>query len=216
MRCTKKKERKHKINKISKSNQKRHMIANYVDNGVSNYSWIAEQLNLERQNVRNIVIKYLETGIFEEEKRGKKRKLISGHSIFIKSFYENKSNIGKTLLDLKTELIDTFNLEEDFISIASLYRELTRNNFVYKQVAQVKKETNAFAVKEKRNITAKHLLDCYLKEHHMIYIDESGFNINLQPKYHFSKKGQIFYAEAERKSNNYSYVAAIDHLGLIG
>ena len=174
------------------------MIANFIDNGVSSYSWIAEQLNMERQNVRNIALKYLETRVFEEEKRGKKRKLDSEYSIFIRNFYEDKTNIGKTLLDLKNEMVDHFSLEEDFLSIATLYRELIRNNFVYKQVSHVKKETNTSAVKDKRNITAKHLLDCYVKEHHLIYIDESGFNINLRPKYHFSQKGQRFFTEAEK------------------
>ena len=42
----KKKKRIPKMNVISKLDKKRLMIANYIDNGLSNYAYIAEQLNM--------------------------------------------------------------------------------------------------------------------------------------------------------------------------
>ena len=50
----------------------------------------------------------------------------------------------------------------------------------------------------------------------MIYLDESGFNISMTSQYHYVPEGLKITSDMEKKLSNYSYIGAIDYLGLIG
>ena len=70
-----KKTRKPKILKVTKSEKQRAMIANFVDNQIKDFAWMADQVGLTRQQVRNIALNYSKTDQIEKNKAGRKPKL---------------------------------------------------------------------------------------------------------------------------------------------
>ena len=79
----------------------------------------------------------------------------------------------------------------------------------------MKKECNYDGIKIKRYNLEKVLLFCYQKKYLMIYLNESEFNISMTSQYYYAPKGQKITADVDKKSSNYSYIRAIDYLGLI-
>ena len=146
----------------------------------------------------------------------KKAKLTEEYVEFITNFYKDQTNIGKTVDDLFLLLVETFDLNYDYVNLSTIYRKLDELNYSYKKISHVKKECNSDRIKTKRYNIAKTLLFCFDKRYHMIYLDESGFNIYMTTRYHYAPKGDRISADMEKKSSNYSYIGAIDYLGLIG
>ena len=137
------KKRKAKLEKITRSNRQRLMIANYIDNQVNDYKWIGEQVGLSRQQTRNIAIHYQKTSLIEKSKAGRKSKLTEEHLKFITNFYKDETNIGKTVDDLFLLLVETFDLDYNYVNLSTIYRKLDELNYSYKKILHVKKECNS-------------------------------------------------------------------------
>ena len=68
------------------------------------YNIIAANVNMKRQTVRNISLKYKQTGEIFESKRERKTKLSSQQLDFILNLINDKENIGINLIDIKYRL----------------------------------------------------------------------------------------------------------------
>ena len=100
------------------------MIANFVDNQLKDFAWMADQVVLTRQQVRNIALNYSKTDRIEKNKAGRKPKLGEDHIDFIKKFYGNHINIGKTVTDLYNQMTEYFDLDYDYINPSTLIENL--------------------------------------------------------------------------------------------
>jgi len=61
-----------------------------------------------------------------EDGRNQRNKLSSEHCQFILDFFNKPENFDKTILELHSELISNFNLEEGYISFRTLYDYIHR------------------------------------------------------------------------------------------
>ena len=83
---------------------------------------------MKRQIIRNICVKYKETGEIFKSKRGFKPKLDPQHIDFILNLINNEKNIG---LHTTNKVIEKFKLKRHAFSPYAIYRILKANKIVF-------------------------------------------------------------------------------------
>ena len=208
--------KKEKSYSLTLKEKKRLQILQMLSNEKTTYREIADNLNMKRQNVRNIILNYEKTGELFGSKKGRKPKLNQDHLKFVLDLLERKENIGINLIGITNKIIDKFKLKKNAISPYSVYRLLKANKIVFKKLIWKKPKDNEERTKNMRKELSEIMLRVYISDLWPIYIDEASFNLEIRRNYTWTKKGKVMSAIRPPKSTNYSLLAAMDLKRIVG
>lgn len=211
----KKKKKSAKLKLSSEEKKRLTLLDNFLDD-CTDFQGLGEVVGFSRQKVRNIYLKWKKTGNVFREKRGRKMKLNEEHLQYLSNFVKNPNYFGKTVIDMREALIEAFNLEPDDYKVSCVYKGLKRLNLTFKKIIWKKPKDNELTTKKKRHLVAQDLLKFHSVKCRMIFLDESGFNLNIRPTYFWGPKGQLIHGSRPVKSCNYSLLAAMDYEKIIG
>ena len=121
---------KHTKNKITKKeslkDQKKWILEEQFQDGVTDFKALAELTGFNQQQVRNLWIKFTSNRSIFQDYRNQRNKLNEEHCKFILEFFSKSENIDKTISELHSELKIHFNFDDkqvrfllDFIYICS-------------------------------------------------------------------------------------------------
>jgi transposase len=202
--------------KFSKSEKDRIRVCNYVDGGCKNAKEISTQIKRSQPWVRYVIKSYCSSGRAFAKQRGPKKRLTGANLKYIKDFYTKKENATKTLMDLKENFLREFNLSRKFVGISTLWRAVNQLRFTSKKLHLILYKKNTRSNIRSRYNLALTLLQSYHKKQHLIYIDETGFNMNQFPRRGFAPVNTKACIYGSAKSQNFSVVAAMDKDGILG
>lgn len=189
---------------------------NALDHGCEDYSTIAKDINMPRQTVRKLCLRYKETGEIFEKPKGRPRKLDSTQMQFLDNLISDPKNISMTLMDMRAALLENFKFKNNKLSITTVFRAFKRNKNVFKKIVWKKPKDNESRTKNLRKAAAIDILKAHLSSLSPVYIDETSFNLMIRPLYSWGFRGKIIFGIRPAKSTNYSLLAAMDNNGIIG
>ena len=134
----------------------------------------------------------------------------------LETFLGQPHNRLSTLYSLRKHLMEKFNLPQMRISLSTVSNMLKRLSFSRKRTKKFSTRRNTTKTIEKRKDVARKLLSAERDGKIIIFIDETGFNQQMIPQYGYSKIGEKCLISADLRSQNYSVIAAITKLKIVG
>ena len=161
--------------------EKLEIIENYFFKKCQDFVFIAKEVNLTRQNVRKLFLKFQTHGSLFEDHRGNLKKLNQTHIEFMQKYLTSTENFGNSMFDLHEALIKHFDLDEKFISIWFLYNYMKGMKFSHKKIVYKVEKANTNRIKDLRIEASLLILTALQKGFEFYYIDEVSFNLELRP-----------------------------------
>jgi transposase len=199
------------------SEENRNSIVRAVLNLQISYQDVAVLYSLSVSTVKSIIYKFLRTGNIEDGRihNKSKSKLNDTHRVFLcQSVMDDPSC---TQQSLTVDIADNFDVEVDRSTVSRAFKH---ENITLKTLATVPYARNSVAVKQQRKEFSEFLV-AHVGLHHnedllhifdrkLVYVDETGFNVNLRRKQGWSFKGErAFISTASDRGGNISSFGAL-------
>lgn len=150
----------------------------YFESGFSDISFLNKMTKLSKPTIKNAWKKYQKGLEVVKDYRGKAKVLNEDQIEFIKQYFSNNRNFDKNVMNLHSEMIAYFGLNDKSFSFWTLYDYLEGLSFSYKKIIYKNNNANTTKVKDKRLETALKILGGHLQSLDFIYIDETSFNLD--------------------------------------
>lgn len=181
---------------------------------------IAKCLRLSASTVRRTVIRL--KALFPaniqaliEAKRGRKELLSPQQGKFIRDFYKNPANVSKPVTHLRRAMHFAFDLSTRLPSLSTLRRAMKKMGLTLKRLTLFKKPSGFLLQDSVRQQFATQFLACRRKNMKIVFIDESSFNLSLQPFYGYSLKGTPALMSKAEKGTSITLLAAMSEEGIV-
>ena len=209
------KPKKVKEKKKTAKEDKLDIVQSYFCKKFTNFVYIANEVNMTRQEVCSLYKKFQTKGTIFGDFRPKPKKLNQFHLEFIEQYLKKPENFGNSMFDLHDALIKKFELSNKYISVWSLYNYMKAMDFSHKKIIYKVQNANTPKVKDKRFEVALEILTALRKGFEFLYIDEISFNIELRPVNGWGLIGQSIQSSKPPKSKNYSAICCMDIKGVV-
>jgi len=161
-----------RYSKISVTDRQR-LVRAYEDD--RDYISLADHLDIKRQTARSIIQKYRREGIIEPSPKGGRTyaKMDDEMRQAITSYVDEKSTI--TLKEIKERLTHDYPMKPQ-VSIQTIANTLDGALYTIKRLESVPLQWNSPDIKLSRKLFMEWMTDVGMQLH-LLYLDETGFNI---------------------------------------
>ena len=97
-----------------------------------------------------------------------------------------------------------------------MYRRIKDLKFTFKKLSKIANNRNTPAIKLKRKMVCKYILNLHRQKRNIVYVDETGFKFNNYTNHGFAEKGKSAYINSLPISKNYSTAMAMSDFGILG
>jgi len=193
------------------------MIYDLYSQGNIKTKCIAQQFGITVNKLQSIKYKIQkQLGEPHERKGPKGFRVTQAMYDELDSFMSQKSNATSTLMVMRNHIAQVFDLKDDQLSEATIYRMLKQIHYTRKRGINSEPQRNKDPSIVKRQLVAQQILSAIKADLKVIFLDETGFTQGLRPLYGYSKVGQPCLIGSEANFQNYSVITAITKEKIIG
>lgn len=190
-------------------------LLKYFQLGLKDFKELSDLVKLTKDQVRRYYIRFQQGDDILTNKKGKAKILSTEPIDYLRKFFLEKNNVGKTVIDLHQGLIQNFNFEKN-PSFWTLYDYLEESKLSYKNIIYKHINADSESVKKMRVNVSLYILGALLESFHFIYIDETAFNLETWPFKAWAPTKKNASLSRPGKSINYSAITAMDSDGILG
>lgn len=174
---------------------------------------IATMFDINPKTGSSIMSKFYRTGRMERDTRqgGRPYKVTPEICEFVSAMVDQ--NPALTLKQIKSQIMENFHV---FISEMTVSTILTKQGFTVKLIRQIPESRNTEETLDQRMVYCWDFVNHKPMDDHIIYIDETGFNLHVRRHFGRARKGKhACLVVPNNKGSNISVCAAMSCEGLI-